>query len=203
MIDLHDSLNAFFIRLDFRLVWGIVAPTNCNGEYCGYAYPVDGGTSAAAPFVSGIAALMYQKFRDTTGEPLDKHSMRNSTVKALMIHTAMDMEDSPEAHFSPNLDLQMRHHDGQSYYTPYGEGPDFATGWGLVDGAAALNMISDYDSVSKKFSRFREIEVGNGVEKRWTTIVGKGQQHLRATLVWDDAPGNRDKILDTLNRKTS
>ena len=191
MASIKDSLNAFFIRLDFRLVWGIVAPTNCNGESCDYIVPIDGGTSAAAPFVSGIAALMYQKFRDTTGEPLDKHSMRNSTVKALMIHTAMDMEDSPEAHFSPNPDLQMAHHDSAMHYTPYGKGPDFATGWGRIDGTAALGMISDYDSLKKRFARFREIEIGDGFEKRWTTIVSKGRPHLRVTLVWDDAPGEK------------
>lgn len=203
LMNREDSIDVHFIRLDFRLVWGVISPMPCKGGACDYDYPIDGGTSASAPFVSGIAALMYQKFRDTTGEQLDKHSMRNSTIKALMIHTAKDMADSPETHFSSNPDLDVAHRDGQPHYTPYGEGPDFATGWGMVDGAAALNMISGYDSVSKKFSRFREIEIGNGVEKRWMTKVGEGQRHLRVTLVWDDAPGIRDNVLNPLNRKIS
>ena len=187
-----DSMSATYLRLDFSYIRGIIAPTVCNDTLCGYDFPTEGGTSNAAPFVSGIAALMYQKFRDTTGDSLNRHSMRNSTVKALMIHTAVDMEDSPVAHFSNNPDLQAAHHDGQPHYTPYGKGPDFATGWGYVDGKAALDLISDYNGKTKEFAKFREIEIGHGVEKRWTTIVSSGQNRLRATLVWDDAPGPRD-----------
>ena len=189
---LGSSVDINQIRLDFSFIWGIIAPTECKNNSCGYDYLTDGGTSNAAPFVSGIAALMYQKFRDTTGDSLNRHSMRNSTVKAIMIHTAVDMEDSPAAHFSSNPDLQAAHHDGQPHYTPYGKGPDFATGWGYVDGKAALDLISDYNGKTKEFAKFREIEIGHGVEKRWTTVVRSGQNRLRTTLVWDDAPGQRD-----------
>ena len=190
---LNGSVDAYYLRLDFSFIKGIVAPTVCKDGYCGYDFHADGGTSASAPFVSGIAALMYQKFRDTTGDSLHKHSMRNSTVKALMIHTAVDMEDSPLAHFASNPDLDKAHHDGMPHYTPYGKGPDFATGWGYVDGKAALDMISDYNKNTKEFARFREIEIGHGVEKRWTTTVSSGQNHLRTTLVWDDFPGRAHK----------
>ena len=190
---IKDSVKACYLSLYFSYIRGIVAPTVCNeNSSCGYSYLTEGGTSNAAPFVSGIAALMYQKFRDTTGDSLNRHSMRNSTVKALMIHTAVDMEDSPAAHFSDNIDLQIAHHDGQPHYTPYGKGPDFATGWGYVDGKAALDMISDYSRKTKKFAKFRDIEIEHGVEKRWTTTVLSGQKRLRTTLVWDDAPGPRD-----------
>ena len=189
---IKDSVEACYLSLNFSYIRGIVAPTTCKGNSCGYDYLTEGGTSNAAPFVSGIAALMYQKFRDTTGDSLNRHSMRNSTVKALMIHTAVDMEDSPAAHFSSNPDLQAAHHDGQPHYTPYGKGPDFATGWGYVDGKAALDLISGYNGKTKEFAKFREIEIGHGVEKRWTTTVSSGQNRLRATLVWDDAPGPRD-----------
>ena len=194
---LNSNIKADLVRLDFSFIWGIIAPTECKGDSCGYDFLSEGGSSESAPFVSGIAALMYQKFRDTTGDSLHKHSMRNSTVKALMIHTAVDMEDSPAAHFSSNPDLLAAHHDGLAHYTPYGEGPDFATGWGYIDGKAALDMISDYNKNTKEFARFREIEIGNGVEKRWTTVVSSGKDHLRITLVWDDAPGNREYATDT------
>ena len=189
---LNSNIKADRIRLDFGFIWGVISPTECKGGSCGYDFLSEGGTSESAPFVSGIAALMYQKFRDTTGDSLHKHSIRNSTVKALMIHTAVDMEDSPAAHFSSNPDLRAAHHDDLAHYTPYGKGPDFATGWGYVDGKAALDMISDYDKKTKEFARFREIEIGNGIEKRWTTVVSPGKDHLRISLVWDDAPGERD-----------
>ncbi|MBR2306692.1 MAG: S8 family serine peptidase [Fibrobacter sp.] len=193
---LDSSIDAYYLRLDFSFIRGIVVPTVCDSNRCGYIFPVEGGTSAAAPFVSGIAALMYQKFRDTTGDSLHRHSMRNSTVKALLIHTAIDMEDSEQAHFSGNPDLYAAHHDGTPHYTPYGKGPDFATGWGYVDGKAALDLISDYNKNTKEFARFREIEIGNGFEKRWTTVVDSAQSRLRVTLVWDDAPGERDKAVN-------
>ena len=200
---LSTTINAYFLRLDFSFIKNIVSPDTCKSVSCGYQYLTDGGTSQAAPFVSGIAALMYQKFRDTTGDSLHKHSMRNSTVKALMIHTAIDMEDSEQAHFSSNPDLYAAHHDSMPHYTPYGKGPDFATGWGYVDGKSALDMISDYNKNTKEFARFREIEIGNGFEKRWTTVVGNAQSRLRVTLVWDDAPGERDKATDSRSFKES
>lgn len=187
-----DSIRTLYLRLEFRFIRGIVGPTECKENVCGYTYPIEGGTSAAAPFVSGIAALMYQKFRDTTGDPLNLHSMRNSTVKALMIHTAIDMEDSPAAHFRYNPDFWATYDCDKTHYTPYGKGPDFATGWGRVDAKAALDMISGYEKKSREFAKFREIEIGNGIEKRWSTVVAPGQSRLRATLVWDDAPGGRD-----------
>ena len=193
---LDTNESAYFLRLDFGFVRGIVVPDLCRNGSCGYAYQAEGGTSMSAPFVSGIAALMYQKFRETTGDSLDKHSMRNSTVKALMIHTAIDMVDSPEAHFAGNPDLDNAHRDGRTHFTPYGEGPDFATGWGRVDGKAALDMISQYNKKTKLFARFREIEIGKDMEKRWTVDVRKGRKKFRATLVWDDAPGTRDEGKD-------
>ena len=193
---LDTTINAYYVRLDFSFIRGIVTPAVCDSNRCGYTFPIEGGTSAAAPFVSGIAALMYQKFRDTTGDSLHRHSMRNSTVKALLIHTAIDMEDSEQAHFSVNADMQKAHHDGAPHYTPHGVGPDFATGWGRVDGAAALGLISGYNKKTREFSNFREIEIGNGFEKRWTTVVDGAQNRLRVTLVWDDAPGERDKAVN-------
>ncbi|MBR4915974.1 MAG: S8 family serine peptidase [Fibrobacter sp.] len=193
---LDSSIDAYYLRLDFGFIHGIISPDVCKQDSCGYQYLTDGGSSAAAPFVSGIAALMYQKFRETTGDSLHRHSMRNSTVKALLIHTAKDMEDSEQAHFSGNPDLYAAHHDGMPHYTPYGKGPDFASGWGRVDGAAALGLISGYNKKTREFSNFKEIEIGNGFEKRWTTVVANEQNRLRVTLVWDDAPGERDKAVN-------
>ena len=186
---LSDSLDAYFMRLDFGLVKGVVTPYSCQDDSCGYAYLSDGGTSESAPQVSGLAALMYQKFKKCTGEPLDKMSMRNSTVKSLIIHSAIDMEDSENAHFEWNPDITFAHHNNSGYFTPYGKGPDFATGWGRVDAAATLNTIENYNTVTKDFPRFKEFEIANGMEKRWKIDVTENPEKMRVTLVWDDAPG--------------
>ena len=196
-----DSIEAYMLRIDFDFTKGITTPDVCRGDSCGYMFTSAAGTSEAAPFTSGVAALMYQKFQKLTGDPLDKHSMRNSTVKALMIHTAVDMEDSEDVHFACNTDLTVSHNDGECHYTPYGKGPDFATGWGYLDGKAALNMISGYNPTTKEFPKFKEIEIGNGYEKRWTVKVDSIRNYLRTTLVWDDAPGVRKKDLWTYEFK--
>lgn len=189
---LLSDIESDILRIDFDFSRGLTTPDICYGENCGYITFSDGGTSAAAPFVSGLAALMYQKFKKETGDPLDKHSMRNSTVKALLIHTAVDMEDSKEARIACNADLTAAHNDGECHFTPYGKGPDFATGWGYVDGKAALNLISNYNKKTKEFPKFKEIEIGKGIEKRWIINVDTAQSRLRTTLVWDDAPGYID-----------
>ena len=64
-------------------------------------------------------------------------------------------------------------------------------------------MISGYNSKTKEFSKFREIEIGNGHEKRWTVNVDSPRPRLRTTLVWDDAPGNRNDIYDSLRYRES
>lgn len=198
---LPSNIESDILRIDFDFSKGLTTPDICHGDSCGYITFSDGGSSAAAPFVSGLSALMYQKFKKETGDPLDKHSMRNSTVKSLLIHTAVDMEDSEDAHIACNADLTLAHNDGECHFTPYGKGPDFATGWGYVDGKAALNLISDYNKKTKEFPKFKEIEIGNSIEKRWVINVDTARSYLRTTLVWDDAPGERSTAIDSKNNK--
>lgn len=189
---LSRPLNAYFLRIDFSYSKGIVVPAPCKNGSCGYSMLDGGGTSMSAPVVSGIAALMYQRYQRVTGVLLNKKSMRNSTTKAILIHTSKDMEDTSAAHFEYNPDMMAALHDGKTLFTPYGKGPDFATGWGSVDAKAALDVINDYDKVGKKFRRFREFEIKNGMEKRWSFRVPADTGKLRVTLVWDDAPGNQE-----------
>ena len=203
LTEIDKKQNAYYIRVDFNFERGTVTPDICHNDSCGYRYFGAGGTSQSAPFVSGIAALMYQKFHKQTGDPLEKHSMRNSTTKALLIHTAIDMEDSEEAHFACNPDITAAHNNGKCYFTPYGKGPDFATGWGYVDGKRALDLISDYDTTTREFPRFKEIEIGNGIEKRWSINVDSTRNHLRTTLVWDDAPGKESEVTSIVKFKES
>ena len=150
-----------------------------------------GGTSMSAPFVSGIVALIYQRYREITGIPLDKKSLRNSTVKAMLIHTAEDMEvsitEEIKKYMRPNPDITHSENDGNNYYTPYGKGPDFATGWGKVNAKKALQVLEE--------NRYLETEIANGVEKRWNLYIAPNKDAFRVTMVWDDAPGERVKGL--------
>jgi len=171
----------------------IHSPYPCNEknmESCYFDMP-DGGTSMSAPFVSGIAALIYQRYREITGIPLDKKSLRNSTIKAMLIHTAEDMEvsitEETKKYMRPNPDITHSENDGNNYYTPYGKGPDFATGWGKVNAKKALQVLEE--------NRFLETEVANGVEKRWNLYIAPSKDAFRVTMVWDDAYGKIDSII--------
>ena len=153
-------------------------------------YRTQKGTSMAAPFVSGIAALMYQKFQKQTGFSLEDRSMRNSTTKALLIHSAVDMKDGA---VGPNIEIALTEDMiiGLAEI-PYTAGPDYSTGWGRVDAKGALDLMDGYDVNSKFFDKFREFDMYGGVQKRWTINVDEPRKRLRVTLVWDDAPGDPD-----------
>ncbi len=160
-------------------------PYGLDGKY----YDRMGGTSMAAPFVSGVAALMYQKLQKSTGLPLDSFSMRNSTTKALMIHSAIDMQGCS----NENVDIANLKNQPKTC-TPYTYGPDFATGWGRVNAKGALALIDKYDVNTRMFANFREFAMYEGVEKQksWNIFVREGRSILRTTLAWDDAPGDSD-----------
>jgi hypothetical protein len=76
------------------------------------------GTSMAAPAVSGTIGLLLQRYRavctNATTDPLP------STIKALLLHTARDMNDA------------------SAFLNP---GPDFASGYGAMDTKDAVDMV--------------------------------------------------------------
>jgi subtilisin family serine protease len=182
---------------DGRIKPDIMAPGE-NIMSCtlyGY-YGTSSGTSMATPFVSGIIALLYQKFQKQTGVPLESFSMRNSTTKALLIHSAIDMQGCS------NTNVDIENQNQSQTCTPYTQGPDFATGWGRVDAKGALSLITGYDANARTFMNFREFEVYEGVQNRkiWNMYVPEGRNKLRTTIVWDDAPG-KDYDMDNYMTK--
>ena len=76
------------------------------------------GTSMAAPAVSGAVALLLQRFRNVcpgnAGDPLP------STLKALLLHTARDLDSVPSF---------------------LNRGPDYASGYGALDTQAAVDLL--------------------------------------------------------------
>lgn len=154
---------------------GIISaiPKESNGLYDVW-YGPKAGTSQAAPFVTGIAALMYQKFHKMTNLSLNEYSMRNSTVKALLIQSA-------------------------DFYS--NNKPSFTAGWGYVNAQEALALIDTFDPYRKEFDKFREFEIYNTAQKRWNIQVTSKDKPLRVSLAWDDAPGDGSSEKNKYDKK--
>ncbi len=117
-----------------------------------FPYAWYGQTSAAAAIVSGNAAAFIRFYRQfNRGE-----NPEPATVKAYLIHTARDLSDDTSW---------------------YNLGPDYASGYGVVDIQAAVEQAA----------RGRVIKgcLDNGEVHNYTGYIS----YLKATLVWDDHPG--------------
>jgi len=148
-------------------------PNTDEDDYC-YPYDTMFGTSMATPAVSGCIALILQDFRDThTYDPLP------STMKAILIHTAEDLERSGNGAFA-------------------NDGPDYNNGWGLVNATAAIDLIRDD---TPENTRIFEESISFSDERDadcYSFTVPAGLPELRVTLVWSDAPGVPNSALKDL-----
>lgn len=197
----EDDITPSSLTLDFEFDYGIISSVPCDDATGGTCYDDFSGTSMAAPFVSGIAALMNQAYMTTIGDTTYTKSLRNSTSKAILIHTAEDMVDNVGFARSRFQDVYTFENVGKTkpeeYPVKYGKGPDFVTGWGLVNGEKAIKMLepNEYIAHKKEFKRIKEFELEEGMYKRWTMNVTHDVERLRVTLAWDDwAEGKSDEI---------
>jgi subtilisin family serine protease len=133
------------------------------------------GTSMAAPVVTGIAGLMMEQYQQTFGIA---PNIRPSTYKAMLVHSARDMVKT-EAH--PNL--EFNNPDTNSTVL-YHAGPDFTTGYGLVDAEGARDLMT-------KSAHWKESSISStGHTHTWCVAVAEGSDELKIVLAWDDEPGS-------------
>jgi subtilisin family serine protease len=149
------------------------------------------GTSMATAVVTGIVALLLEKWRGeliVTGDcelasggecfPLP------STLKAILIQGAMDLSDVlPYA--NPDTGAPLQYH----------RGPDYATGYGLVRADASVAII-DAGIVGLNRRVIESEAFATGAPDEYLIEVPNDAQRLRVTLAWDDEPGN-DLLADT------
>ena len=113
------------------------------------------GTSMSSPNVMGSLVLIQELHRNLNGG----NFMLSSTVKALAIHTAKEAGISP--------------------------GPDYSFGWGLLDVAAAANILVNKDDQN---IIILERSLNNG-EVFDLPLTPKANQKITATLAWNDPAG--------------
>lgn len=133
-----------------------------DGVYSDY-YIYMGGTSMAAPQVSGGAAIVREYFQQF------KHDPSAALVKATLINGAHDM--TPGQYASPFNDVWRR--------------PDINQGWGRMN--LANTLIFKGNRAREYFEAQPGLQTGQMGEVL-VTLAGGGSA-VRFTLTWTDAPG--------------
>ncbi len=119
-------------------------------------YLYQGGTSQAGPQVSGAAAVLVQYFREFYGV-----NPSPALIKAALINSAANMDDSVETGPTPNMD----------------------EGWGRVD----LTQIIGSDRVYEFVNQTALLTTGQTYERR--VVIATSFEPLKITLAYTDVPG--------------
>jgi len=127
------------------------------------------GTSMSSPVGAGVAALMLEQL-DTLGETITAAGM-----KALLIQTATDVTADHYARAPGEAAEDF-------------EGPDFATGWGLINAEAAARLLrlpAGPGIIEDELADEGEVH-----RLRYPIYIGDLVPELKVTLAWSDPPGN-------------
>jgi Subtilase family/Purple acid Phosphatase, N-terminal domain len=130
-------------------------------------YFYEGGTSQAGPHVSGAAAVFVQYYRDTHSGATPSPAL----VKAALINSAADMDNSQDTGPVPNMD----------------------EGWGRVDLPALVASTRNYDFVDQTTL----LTNGGVYEKR--VLIGSSDEQLKITLAYTDVPGLPAAVVALVN----
>jgi hypothetical protein len=135
-------------------------------------YRLGRGTSMASAATTGAVALVLEQYATTYAVNLDQSPPLPSTLRAVMIHTARDISVGTVWFSNP---------DGPVKPTP---GPDFVTGWGLIDAQAAVKLVASR-------SLLEGMIAATCVSSTHMFTVPPGMTGpVRVTLAWDDVAGD-------------
>lgn len=166
----------------FRWVPTAYINGGATGPAPGGGYGASGGTSMAAPVVTGIVALMMQAMHEYQGVDFTLAPPFPSTIKAIVIHTADDLSrpGDPPWRDAPNPDLAEA--------VRYFPGPDYVSGYGQVNASSAVALIRAQNELDAR--HYVEESIGMRQVHTYRIQVIDSSMPLKATLVWDDLAGN-------------
>ncbi|MEC5394295.1 T9SS-dependent choice-of-anchor J family protein [Bergeyella sp. RCAD1439] len=131
------------------------------------AYGSMSGTSMASPNVTGSLVLLQEHYSKLN----NKKMMKAATLKALVIATANEAGAA--------------------------SGPDYSSGWGLLNAFEAAKTISS----EGKYSLIQEEVLSNGQEKRYE-VTASGKSPLKVTIAWTDPAPEKVTDWNILNDRT-
>lgn len=161
----------------FYFVTPSSAPTQpCDTKPAGTVrrnfYFPQSGTSGAAAVVAGMLTLVADQLKTSGAWYFDPYAPLPSTLRAIAIHSATDLQRSTK-YFDINSNPQG------TLPVQVFPGPDFATGYGLVDAQAAVNVALHH--------MVREGVINATCDKRTMTLdVSDPALPVKVTLAWDD-----------------
>ena len=129
---------------------------------------------------------MLQQYARTYGIDLDTAPPLPSTLKAALIQTATDLVDTvndPHDWINPDTDADVRYHAG----------PDYATGYGLVNALAAVGIIKEKKLLENSIAARSEVD-------NHEFLVASGTDRIQFTLAWDDEAYEGVYVPDTESR---
>lgn len=119
--------------------------------------PSGNNTSNAAPVVSGSVLLIQEMYK---AQMSNTEFMKASTVKALLCHTAFEAEN---------------------------DGPDYKTGWGMVNVEAAGLLIEAEETNTAEY--IREQSLVDGATDKFFYYIDANATEAKITLAWTDPKG--------------
>ena len=130
-------------------------------------------TSSGTSMAAPNASGSAILIQDYFHKRFNENYLRAATLKALIIHSATDTNNT---------------------------GPDYATGWGILDAHAAANIIKNYADNPGTFA-IQERSLGNN-QSFTHTFTWDGSSPIRATLNWWDTPGAAKSSSGSDNNRT-
>ncbi len=121
------------------------------------AYASYSGTSMSSPSVAGSIGLILEHQKNLHGAA----RLRASTIKGLILHTADEAGTTP--------------------------GPDYSFGWGNMNTASAVKLMS-LDAAGSNSNVIREEDVRDGIPFEFN-LYSPGRGPMRITICWSDPPG--------------